>query len=78
MIGPLISIYVIEYMYFVFRYEQLKHEEIKQTAKSLKGISNIVSRSVVIHMIIFKEKKMNFLKKYSLKIQNFVWYITNT
>ena len=31
-------------MYFVFRYEQLKHEEIKQTAKSLKGISNIVGQ----------------------------------
>ena len=31
-------------MYFVFRYEQLKDEEIKQTAKSLKGISNIVGK----------------------------------
>ena len=33
---------VIEYMYFVFRYEQLKHKERKQTAKSLEVISIVV------------------------------------
>ena len=53
-------------MYFVFRYEQLKHKERKQTAKSLEVIS-----SIVVHDHFSKNN--DFFLRNPLKKQD-LWY----